>query len=510
MPGLKLQILEEKNLDNIYFIPIFIGPFLKIAFFAPLRMQTLESNKTSSSTKAKSGHVQAFFGPSTGTVQDNGEKVFAAGNRSDSHSFFSAHPRPVVQPKLTINEPGDQYEQEADAMAERVMRMTSAPPGGDGEPMPAGASSVPFLQRKCAACGEEEKIQRAEMEEEEPLQRKELTAGSFGGSEPIVIQRKCTACEEEEKVQRQEMEEEEPVQTKPLMRKAAGGGYTATPRLQSQLDSSKGGGNPLPGPTLTSMNQAFGADFSQVRIHTDGRAAEMSQGIQAKAFTHGADIYFNRGQYSPESGEGRRLLGHELVHVVQQGSAGMRIQNDYWNNPQSIQRQPSDESKTLQKSPSHEDYAQLPSKLCSELITEMYMGLYRIFSYVPSVGETHRLPFRKNQALLIFEEIRSLKRLLKIFKNCSVLVPGMVEEQTTILIALESLAHPRGGDVDSGLKSLRNIYEEYAIYDERLPADMTKVIPKLLEIGKSIKKIRNTHSSHGRNPLDQYHRNPAL
>lgn len=282
-------------------------------------MQTLESNKTSSSTKVKSGQVQAFFGPSTGTVQDNGEKVFSAGNQSDSHSFFSAHPRPVVQPKLTINEPGDQYEQEADAMAERVMRMTSAPPGGDGVPMPAGASSVPFLQRKCAACGEEEKIQRAEMEEEEPLQRKELTAGSFGGSEPIVIQRKCTACEEEEKVQRQEMEEEEPVQTKPLMRKAAGGGYTATPRLQSQLDSSKGGGNPLPGPTLTSMNQAFGADFSSVRIHTDSRAAEMSQGIQAKAFTHGADIYFNKGQYSPESSEGRRLLGHELGHILQQG-----------------------------------------------------------------------------------------------------------------------------------------------------------------------------------------------
>jgi hypothetical protein len=105
------------------------------------------------------------------------------------------------------------------------------------------------------------------------------------------------------------------------MRAAKNGTPTATPQLASQLNSSKGGGQPLPKDTLSSMGQAFGTDFSNVRVHTGSRAQEMSQSIQAKAFTHGSDIYFNRGQYNPGSTEGKRLLGHELTHVVQQGGA---------------------------------------------------------------------------------------------------------------------------------------------------------------------------------------------
>ncbi len=215
-------------------------------------MQTFESNKTSTRVQAKPERGQPFFAPS------------------------------VIQPKLTINEPGDQYEQEADAMADRVMRMSTTPAGNE-----AGIQAQPL---------------------------------HVSG-----IQRKCTACEQEDKLQRQKMEEE-PIQAYPLMRKVEGGGYMASSQLTSQLNHSKGGGSPLPGATLASMNQAFGADFSQVRIHTGSQAAEMSQGIQAKAFTHGSDIYFNRGQYSPDSPEGKRLLGHELTHVVQQGMGVSGIQ----------------------------------------------------------------------------------------------------------------------------------------------------------------------------------------
>jgi hypothetical protein len=188
-----------------------------------------------------------------------------------------------IQPKLKINEPGDPYEQEADAMSERVMRMESAP--------------IPSVQRMTWPIQRQE-----EPEEEEPVQAK-----------PLDIQRSCTGCEKEK-------EEERPVQTKPLMHKSAGGGYSASPHLSAQLSQSKGGGSPLPKPTLSFMNRAFGSDFSHVRVHAGSEAQEMSQGIQAKAFTHGSDIYFNRGQYSPESSEGKRLLGHELTHVVQQGS----------------------------------------------------------------------------------------------------------------------------------------------------------------------------------------------
>lgn len=98
------------------------------------------------------------------------------------------------------------------------------------------------------------------------------------------------------------------------------GGYAASPALATQLDASKGGGAPLPESARHPMEQALGFDFSSVRIHTDAGAARMSQSIQAKAFTHGSDIYFNQGGYAPENREGQRLLAHELVHTVQQGS----------------------------------------------------------------------------------------------------------------------------------------------------------------------------------------------
>ncbi len=231
-------------------------------------MKTIASQENSTPSRSS----QPFF-------DKKAEGGFFAPAKEVAKPFFSPA---VIQTKLTINEPGDQYEQEADAMAERVMRMPQSPilssSSGEGKGETAKPLPISSLQRKCAACEEEEKVQRQEMEEEE-----------------------------------------EPLQAKPLMRKSAiGGGYTASPQLSSQLSSSKGGGSPLPGQTLGFMNQTFGSDFSKVRIHTGSQAAEMSQGIQAKAFTHGSDVYFNQGQYSPESSEGKRLLGHELTHVVQQ------------------------------------------------------------------------------------------------------------------------------------------------------------------------------------------------
>jgi len=183
--------------------------------------------------------------------------------------------KPFFQPKLTINQPGDKYEQQADAMAERVVRQSSG-------------------QTRASISG----ITQS------------LTSG--------VLARQCAECEKKGSVQRKAMPEEETLQTKPLMR-ATQNGYTATPQLATQLSRTKGGGSSLPQPTLSSMNQAFGTDFSSVRIHTGSQAQEMSRGIQAKAFTHGSDIYFNKGRYNPQSTEGKRLLGHELTHVVQQG-----------------------------------------------------------------------------------------------------------------------------------------------------------------------------------------------
>ncbi len=70
--------------------------------------------------------------------------------------------------------------------------------------------------------------------------------------------------------------------------------------------------------TRTAMERRFGHDFSQVRIHTDARAAESAESIHAAAYTLGQDVVFGAGRYSPATGEGQRLLAHELAHTVQQ------------------------------------------------------------------------------------------------------------------------------------------------------------------------------------------------
>ena len=172
----------------------------------------------------------------------------------------TAKPTTFIQPKLMVNAPNDVYEQEADAVADRVMRM-------------------PLVSSKAQG-----------------------TQGMLASS----IQRKCAHCEEEKKM--------------PIMRKAeSGGGFETSPQFSSQLSNTRGGGNALPTDTQSFMENRFGRDFSHVRLHTDGTAANMSAGIQAKAFTHGSDIYFNRGEFQPNTEGGKRLLAHELTHTVQQG-----------------------------------------------------------------------------------------------------------------------------------------------------------------------------------------------
>jgi hypothetical protein len=80
-------------------------------------------------------------------------------------------------------------------------------------------------------------------------------------------------------------------------------------------------GSPLPEHTRREMETAFGSSFSNVRIHTDERAAKLSRSLGALAFTYGNDIFFDDGQFTPETSSGRRLLAHELTHTIQQRTA---------------------------------------------------------------------------------------------------------------------------------------------------------------------------------------------
>jgi hypothetical protein len=197
-----------------------------------------------------------------------------------------------VQAKLTISQPGDKYEQEADRVADRIMSM----------PEPAGR-----LQRACSEC--EDEVQRQPEEEEE----EEVSAK--------LLQRQPEEEEEEEEVsakllQRQPEEEEEEETVRP---KAQPGQTTqATPAVTAKINALHGGGQPLSPSSRAFFEPRFGHDFSQVRVHSDTRAADTAKVVNARAFTVGRDVVFGAGQYTPDSQGGRRLMAHELTHVVQQ------------------------------------------------------------------------------------------------------------------------------------------------------------------------------------------------
>lgn len=95
--------------------------------------------------------------------------------------------------------------------------------------------------------------------------------------------------------------------------------------FQSELKMSKGRGRPMESGLTQEMNQSFGYDFSHVRIHRDAEAIKMNETIRAKAFTHKNDIYFNRGNFTPETTKGKHLLAHELTHVIQQDTASHSV-----------------------------------------------------------------------------------------------------------------------------------------------------------------------------------------
>lgn len=160
-----------------------------------------------------------------------------------------------LQPKLTVNTPGDSFEQEADRVADRVLRRPEAP-----------------LQRKCAC----------------------------GGT--------CSECQEEQ------------VQTK-RVQESVEAAPVAPPIVEEVVRKS---GRPLDPQTRDFMELRFGHDFSQVRLHTDAQAVQSARTVNARAYTVGPNIAFGQGQYAPQTLAGRRLLAHELTHVLHQtgGSQG--------------------------------------------------------------------------------------------------------------------------------------------------------------------------------------------
>lgn len=130
----------------------------------------------------------------------------------------------------------------------------------------------------------------------------------------------------EPRLQRQLSENDEQTQTKPLggkvipsvQRKDISGISQVSPKFEANINAIRGSGQPLPESARAFFESRFGHNFSQVRIHTDTRAAESAQAMNARAYTVGRDVVFGSGQFDPETLEGKKLLMHEVVHVVQQ------------------------------------------------------------------------------------------------------------------------------------------------------------------------------------------------
>ena len=119
----------------------------------------------------------------------------------------------------------------------------------------------------------------------------------------------------------QRREENELVQESAFAGAAGGEVETA---VEENIQQARGSGQTMPEQIRGSMEQAFGADFSGVKIHTDGQADNLNQSLQARAFTTGRDIFFRQGEFNPGSSNGQELLAHELTHVVQQNGTAVQ------------------------------------------------------------------------------------------------------------------------------------------------------------------------------------------
>ena len=113
-----------------------------------------------------------------------------------------------------------------------------------------------------------------------------------------------------------------------LQRKGKGEAGTVSSGFQSAVHNAKGHGNKMDQQTSGFMSARFGKSFDGVNIHNNSRAHKMAMDINARAFTVGQDIFFNKGEYQPGTHAGRKLLAHELTHTIQQESDGNSLQKE--------------------------------------------------------------------------------------------------------------------------------------------------------------------------------------
>src|SRR5665648_732153 len=255
-------------------------------------------------TAEKSSHTT-----STAEHQKSSQPFFAKAGGGDFFTPVRNSSAPSVQSKLTVNKPGDKFEQEADKMADKVMRMPAPAPPEKEEKVQRATLPEEKVQK---ATLPEEKIQKATLPEEK-IQKATLPEEKVQKKEEEKIQK---ANLPEEKIQKKEEEK--------LQRKGGDGTSAVASDTQSAIKSKTSGGQPLSSEARSYMEPRFNADFSNVRIHNDPESARLSNQLSARAFTYQNHVFFSRDQYQPGTSEGKQLLAHELTHTIQQGHAIQR------------------------------------------------------------------------------------------------------------------------------------------------------------------------------------------
>ncbi|MDQ3773307.1 MAG: DUF4157 domain-containing protein [Pseudomonadota bacterium] len=211
----------------------------------------------------------------------------------------------AIQAKLAVGPADDEYEREADRVADTVMRMSDP------------TASI----RQSAAM----KIQRICPESEAELRRQPAFISGQGVN---AISRKCGPCEED-------------------LRRAVSGGVVHAGDVDGETESGinalRGGGQPLSNSARSFFEPRFDSDLGHVRIHTGASAVLTARSVQARAFTLGNDIVFAAGQYSPDTKSGRALIAHELAHTFQQSPDPRRVRRFVECLPVTMQLGPDEE-----------------------------------------------------------------------------------------------------------------------------------------------------------------------
>jgi hypothetical protein len=204
---------------------------------------------------------------------------------------------PRIQAKLKVSQPGDPFEEEADRIAERIV----------------GSSETPSF----ATSGSREASRESVDDEEEATGEKPLDPGR-APPQGETVQRSCDGCDDGAPCSECASEKED--EERAVQRKSEGKAVRTSAGVPETLLDDMGSGSTLDPITKNLMESRFGYDFSQVRVHTDLRAVESAESVAALAYTVGRDVVFGEGQYDVASSQGKKLLAHELAHVVQQGA----------------------------------------------------------------------------------------------------------------------------------------------------------------------------------------------